>query len=123
MHFNGFPFTIHKEFVLKSSDLEKLDADSMSHWCWIRTQLKQDFIIRGALHKGVVFVFENVGQDMITVNKCCSLLFQCPTPYLKTVYPHICPGEEKIHILRRFWENARKLTFDQFSFEKYSSHL
>lgn len=38
---------------------------SMSHWNYIRTQLKQDFIIRGDLHKGVFFAFENVGQDMM----------------------------------------------------------
>lgn len=39
----------------------------VSHWYYIRTQLKQDFIISGTLRKGVVFVFKNVGQDMLTL--------------------------------------------------------
>ncbi len=62
---------------------------SVSHWHYIRTQLKQDFIIRGTLRKGVVFVFKNVGQDVITVNKCYTRLFQCPASYFKSVYLHI----------------------------------
>lgn len=53
----------------------------MSRWNYMRTQLKQDLIIKGYLHKGVVFAFENVGQDMMAVNKPNTLLFSYPTPY------------------------------------------
>lgn len=38
MHFNGFPFAIHKELVLQLSDLEKLRCSLFVPLVCIRTQ-------------------------------------------------------------------------------------
>lgn len=64
MHFNRFPFTIHKEFVLILGDLKKLKhsllVPSVLHYSTIKTSL----IINGGLYVRVLFwVFKNMGQD------------------------------------------------------------
>jgi len=63
MHFNGFLFTIHKEFILK---LEKLKCSLCPFGITLEHNYK-DFIIR-TLRKGVGFIYRNVGQDMIHLN-------------------------------------------------------
>lgn len=68
-----------QSLFLKSVTWKCSNVISTSAWDYTRTQLIQGFIIRGYLHKGVVFACENVGQDMIMIYKCYRLLFPYPT--------------------------------------------
>lgn len=96
-----------QSLFLKSVTWKSSNVISTSPWDYTRTQLIQGFIVRGYLHKGVVFACENVGQGMIMIYEWYRLLFPCPT---------LCSICRRIHCSLPFM-------FDQLSFEKYSGHL
>lgn len=75
-----------KSLFFNSVTWKSSDVVSSSHWCTLKHTFKKISSLGGLYVRVLFSLLKNVGQDLITVNKCFTVLFTCPAPNLKSIY-------------------------------------